>query len=528
MSDRDDDFLNHGGDEFNPDADEFQIPDDPHSDDGFLTQDDEGFDLSEDDVLDMSGTDESDLFASESDEFDLGDEQHQDEYQEASESPGDYDLSDEDADSQEEASIGWKAWVGLALVAATAAGGLGYWAMPDTGGNSAASTETRQLPTPPPAPEPPMPAPKAGPTANAGVPTTQQTGTGSRRENGPIEISPFPEPSAIDDRVTTREDLSDIPEQMAGVEAPSQLDLPDEPLAPTNTGMPPSQTPPVTGSGGNNGGAGRIDLPPTISDDSFTSEQPTIQDPATRRVVDAEPEYAQALKEQRKAFSVLMNMTQQNGQQLANVRNDLNGYQRETRRDLKDLDKRVARLELRLEQDSKEQAVKHNETAPQADKVADIKTKPPKSPKEVKQLQETLKALNYRPGPVDGIFGKQTRWAIKRLQQEHGLDITGWLNPETLAALENPKRYSGSYDQDDTSSSKEPTIAVTRQEKAAQAFGEQWFVRGVTPIKAILYRPDGMSFVVKVGSEIPGMGQVTALDPEKLHVITPNGVITRR
>ena len=139
----------------------------------------------------------------------------------------------------------------------------------------------------------------------------------------------------------------------------------------------------------------------------------------------------------------------------------------------------------------------------------------PKSPDEIKTLQRTLNKHGYRAGPVDGLLGKQTRAAIKRLQKEHGLPVNGWLNPKTLAALESPKDYSGTYPKETENSSKAATKTT-------------WFVRGVTPTKAVVYRPDGLSFAVKVGSEIPGMGQVTKLDTEKVHVVTAKGVITRR
>lgn len=532
MSERDDDFLDHGGEEFNPDADEFQIPDDPHSEDDFLSQEDEGFDLSEDDVLDMSGTDESDLFA-DGDDFSLddpdetdeagGDIEHQEEV---------YYEDDEDEGPAPDNGIGWKAWAGIALVAITAAGGLGYWAMPQTAEQPSVSAETRTLPTPPPAPEEPAKAQQSRAATDAQQPpvTAQQ-----RRARSPVEVSPFPEPQAVEEIEVPTESVAgapDIPDDVEGIEPTAQDQMMPAVAQPD---VPSNPTPPRSGGNGNGGPDSETLMAPPVDVQVERSRrtQPTVvPDTASTQVEDREPRYIQALQEQRKAFSVLMDMTKDNGRQIANVRGDLNDYRQETKRDIRDLDSRVGQLERMIEQDAKpmkpNNAGQHGGQPSQRVGSNDASSKTPKSPREVKALQETLKDHGYRPGPVDGIFGGQTRWAIKRLQEEHGLEKTGWLNDETLAALSDPKQYSGNYDEQDAAKTADREPARGSQQAEAVAQASEWFVRGVTPVKAILYRPDGMSYVVKVGSEIPGMGQVTALDPEKLHVITPKGVITRR
>jgi peptidoglycan hydrolase-like protein with peptidoglycan-binding domain len=56
----------------------------------------------------------------------------------------------------------------------------------------------------------------------------------------------------------------------------------------------------------------------------------------------------------------------------------------------------------------------------------------------VRQLQSALTSLGKNPGPVNGVFGAETEWAVLSFQQEHNLSpATGIATPETLAALQN-------------------------------------------------------------------------------------------
>lgn len=54
----------------------------------------------------------------------------------------------------------------------------------------------------------------------------------------------------------------------------------------------------------------------------------------------------------------------------------------------------------------------------------------------VRQVQEKLKQEGYQVGPVDGIWGPKTQSAVREFQQAEGLEATGQLNQQTLAALE--------------------------------------------------------------------------------------------
>jgi peptidoglycan hydrolase-like protein with peptidoglycan-binding domain len=49
----------------------------------------------------------------------------------------------------------------------------------------------------------------------------------------------------------------------------------------------------------------------------------------------------------------------------------------------------------------------------------------------VKDLQEALKALALAPGPIDGVFGKQTEDAVKAFQKLKELEVDGVVGPIT-------------------------------------------------------------------------------------------------
>ncbi len=55
---------------------------------------------------------------------------------------------------------------------------------------------------------------------------------------------------------------------------------------------------------------------------------------------------------------------------------------------------------------------------------------------ELARAQELLNELGYDSGPVDGIMGPMTRGALRRFQEENGLEPTGEPNGETMTLLE--------------------------------------------------------------------------------------------
>ena len=57
----------------------------------------------------------------------------------------------------------------------------------------------------------------------------------------------------------------------------------------------------------------------------------------------------------------------------------------------------------------------------------------------VKQLQERLTALGYRPGPADGSFGAATASAVLAFQKREGLARDSAVGPQVESALKDPK-----------------------------------------------------------------------------------------
>ncbi|MER8394902.1 TIGR02594 family protein [Mesorhizobium sp. M1340] len=51
------------------------------------------------------------------------------------------------------------------------------------------------------------------------------------------------------------------------------------------------------------------------------------------------------------------------------------------------------------------------------------------------QIQQALAGLGLKPGPLDGIWGRQTSAAVRAFQTKMGLDPDGIVGPLTIAAL---------------------------------------------------------------------------------------------
>ena len=69
----------------------------------------------------------------------------------------------------------------------------------------------------------------------------------------------------------------------------------------------------------------------------------------------------------------------------------------------------------------------------------------------VEWIQESLQALGYEPGPVDGVNGEKTDAAIRLFQKENDLDVDGLVGENThtalLMALNATLPHSGAADQ---------------------------------------------------------------------------------
>lgn len=557
MSEKDDDFLEHGEEEFGVDSDEFAIPEDA-DDAGFLTEDDDNdFDLSEDDVVDETASDEFDFLdetddatsdASPGEDTEWGESEFVEEEIDEEEYEQEYDGEDDG-----DASLGWKAWTGLAVAVIVVVGALTAYVMPmfdklsGGSGSSPATSQQESFPEPPPAPPGSSDGAQQTPPPPPASPQAQNS-------NGPVSVSPFPEEgdkpndrsgSGMSDQASQQPVITqgNAQEQGGGQQRPQTqyaIGADGRPLRDNQGRLIPVSEAEVGRSTMGQGEAGQTNTPSNGSIGSVNSDGPTgptgtsngngikvsdftLEDPNKSRISrpgsgasEREAGYTALIEDQRKAFSLLMDATERNGRQLSKMDEKLDTYQDKTDRNVQDLDRRVAKLETMIEQGqtvTKEKAtVEKNEPVTAKRHGHDSA---PKSPSEIKAVQRTLNEHGYRAGKVDGLMGKKTRGAIRRLQKEHGLPQNSWLNPKTLAALSDPKHYSGTYPKP------KPMPSKAKPDEA-------WYVRGVTPNKAVVYRPDGLSYAVKVGSEIPGMGQVTQLDTEKLHVVTAKGVITRR
>lgn len=53
----------------------------------------------------------------------------------------------------------------------------------------------------------------------------------------------------------------------------------------------------------------------------------------------------------------------------------------------------------------------------------------------IQRIQQVLKEKGFDPGVIDGIWGRNTIAAVKRFQQQQGLEIDGIVGPQTTAAL---------------------------------------------------------------------------------------------
>lgn len=63
-------------------------------------------------------------------------------------------------------------------------------------------------------------------------------------------------------------------------------------------------------------------------------------------------------------------------------------------------------------------------------------TPPPTTGAEVKKLQTLLLTKGFDPGPVDGVFGTRTDFAVQTFQRHKSLTVDGIVGPRTWAKLE--------------------------------------------------------------------------------------------
>jgi peptidoglycan hydrolase-like protein with peptidoglycan-binding domain len=54
---------------------------------------------------------------------------------------------------------------------------------------------------------------------------------------------------------------------------------------------------------------------------------------------------------------------------------------------------------------------------------------------EIRNIQQSLNRMGFNAGDVDGVWGAETKEALKTFQQRQGLESTGEVDQDTLAAL---------------------------------------------------------------------------------------------
>lgn len=87
---------------------------------------------------------------------------------------------------------------------------------------------------------------------------------------------------------------------------------------------------------------------------------------------------------------------------------------------------------------------------------------------DVRQLQQTLAAAGYEPGPSDGIFGPRTRAAVVAMQRDVGVSVDGIVGPQTRAAIGGQESRPDSRDEQGLgrgSDSDFDPVAAARQER---------------------------------------------------------------
>jgi putative exosortase-associated protein (TIGR04073 family) len=57
------------------------------------------------------------------------------------------------------------------------------------------------------------------------------------------------------------------------------------------------------------------------------------------------------------------------------------------------------------------------------------------SESDVRDVQRHLNDMGYKAGPVDGLYGPQTRSALRSFQKDHSLEADGRIDVDTLAAM---------------------------------------------------------------------------------------------
>ena len=136
----------------------------------------------------------------------------------------------------------------------------------------------------------------------------------------------------------------------------------------------------------------------------------------------------------------------------------------------------------------------------------------------VKTLQTKLKNWGYYKGSIDGIFGSQTREAVKYFQRKNGLKVDGIVGKRTAQAL--GMNLSGSSSSSNSSSYSDSDIALLARLIYGEARGES-YIGQVAVGAVVMNRIKSASFPNTMSGVIYQRYAFTAVDDGQIN-LTPN------
>lgn len=137
----------------------------------------------------------------------------------------------------------------------------------------------------------------------------------------------------------------------------------------------------------------------------------------------------------------------------------------------------------------------------------------------VRSIQKKLKNWGYYKGSVDGIYGAQTKSAVKYFQRKNGLTADGIVGNKTLAAL-GMSTSSNSNQSSGTGSYSDADVALLARLIYGEARGES-YVGQVAVGAVVLNRIKSASFPNTMSGVIYQKYAFTAVDDGQIN-LTPN------
>ncbi|WP_096199174.1 peptidoglycan recognition protein family protein [Bacillus sp. FJAT-45350] len=138
---------------------------------------------------------------------------------------------------------------------------------------------------------------------------------------------------------------------------------------------------------------------------------------------------------------------------------------------------------------------------------------------DVREVQERLDELGFKPGPIDGIYGPQTFDAVQRFQRAASISVDGIVGPETRRALEN---YQAS---DDIIEHGSPTDEPDEREESFASESRR-LLRNMRPM---MRGTDVREVQQKVGAMVDGIfGSETeqrVREFQQRHQLTVDGIV---